>query len=219
MRNKLKLHQLYGQVMREGLPFSCLVEWADQRLMMGNIDDAIIRLSLADSREQAISAVVALLGTSILLNEPTLLPEISILSQACVLGVYEQCIEYQADRVLIWCPYAQGQPVPEKIKPEWIRQLQAIFAATDAIKQGLFQYCTQDFPDILEAYREAECEDYAWQVVGICLDESGQQTVLTLMPNLDFAAEEYGLPDWPVDTLYIDLQCESDKIKISRIYD
>ena len=219
MRNKLKLHQLYGQVMREGLPFSCLVEWADQRLMMGNIDDAIIRLSLADSREQAISAVVAILGTSILLNESTLLPEISILSQACVLGVYEQCIAYQADRVLIWCPYAQGQPVPEKIKPEWIRQLQAIFAATDAIKQGLFQYCTQDFPDILEAYREAECEDYAWQVVGICLDESGQQTVLTLMPNLDLAAEEYGLPDWPVDTLYIDLQCESDKIKISRIYD
>ena len=95
MRNKLKLHQLYGQVMREGLPFSCLVEWADQRLMMGNIDDAIIRLSLADSREQAISAVVALLGTSILLNEPTLLPEISILSQAYVLGVHEQCIEYR----------------------------------------------------------------------------------------------------------------------------
>lgn len=91
--------------------------------------------------------------------------------------------------------------------------------ATDVIKQGLFQYCTQDFPDILEAYREAECEDYAWQVVGIRLDESGQQIVLTLMPNLDFAAEEYGLPDWPVDTLYIDLQCESDKIKISRIYD
>ncbi|MFC2351914.1 MAG: hypothetical protein ACFNLT_01520 [Eikenella halliae] len=54
MRNKLKLHQLYGQVMREGLPFSCLVEWADQQLMMGNIDDAIIRLSLADSRKQAI---------------------------------------------------------------------------------------------------------------------------------------------------------------------
>ena len=219
MRNKLKLHQLYTQVMRERLTFSCLVEWADQQLMMGNIDDAIIRLSLADSREQAISAVVALLGTSILLNEPTLLPEISVLSQACVLGVYEQRIEYQADRVLIWCPYTQGQPVPEKIKPEWVRRIQAIFAATDAIKHGLFQYCTQDFPDILEAYREAECEDYAWQGVGIRLGESGQQIVLTLMPNLDFAAKEYGLPDWPVDTLYIDLQCESDKIKISRIYD
>ena len=187
--------------------------------MMGNIDDAIIRLSLADSSEQAISAVIELVGTSILLNEPTLLPEISVLSQACVLGVHEQCIEYQADRVLIWCPYTQGQPVPEKIKPEWMRQLQAIFAATDAIKQGLFQYCTQDFPDILEAYREAECENYAWQVVGIRLGESGQQIVLTLMPNLDFAAKEYGLPDWPVNTLYIDLQCESDKIKISRIYD
>ena len=219
MRNKLKLHQLYSQLMQEGLPFSCLVEWADQQLMMGNIDDAIIRLSLADSSEQAISAVIELVGTSILLNEPTLLPEISVLSQACVLGVHEQCIEYQADRVLIWCQYTQGQPVPEKIKPEWMRRLQAIFAATDVIKQGLFQYCTQDFPDILEAYREAECEDYAWQVVGIRLDESGQQIVLTLMPNLDFAAKEYGLPDWPVDTLYIDLQCESDKIKISRIYD
>lgn len=205
--------------MQEGLPFSCLVEWADQQLMMGNIDDAIIRLSLADSSEQAISAVIELVGTSILLNEPTLLPEISVLSQACVLGVHEQCIEYQADRVLIGCPYTQGQPVPEKIKPEWMRQLQAIFAATDAIKQGLFQYCTQDFPDILEAYREAECENYAWQVVGIRLGESGQQIVLTLMPNLDFAAKEDGLPDWPVNTLYIDLQCESDKIKISRIYD
>ena len=94
MRNKLKLHQLNTQVIRERLPFSCLVKWADQQLMMGNIDDAIIRLSLADSREQAISAAVALLGTSILLNEPTLLPEISVLSQACVacvLGVYEQC--------------------------------------------------------------------------------------------------------------------------------
>ena len=205
--------------MQEGLPFSCLVEWADQQLMMGNIDDAIIRLSLADSSEQAISAVIELVGTSILLNEPTLLPEISVLSQACVLGVHEQCIEYQADRVLIGCPYTQGQPVPEKIKPEWMRQLQAIFAATDAIKQGLFQYCTQDFPDILEAYREAECENYAWQVVGIRLGESGQQIVLTLMPNLDFAAKEDGLPDWPVNTLYIDLQCESDKLKISRIYD
>ena len=219
MRNKLKLHQLYTQVIRERLPFSCLVEWADQQLIMDNIDDAIIRLSLADSREQAISAVIELVGTSILLNEPTLLPEISVLFQACVLGVHEQCIEYQADRVLIWCQYTQGQPVHEKIKPEWMRQLQAIFAATDAIKQGLFQYCTQDFPDILEAYREAECEDYAWQVVGIRLDESEQQIVLTLMPNLDFAAKEYGLPDWPVDTLYIDLQWESDKIKISRIYD
>ena len=205
--------------MQEGLPFSCLVEWADQQLMMGNIDDAIIRLSLADSREQAISAVVALLGTSIFLNEPTLLPEISVLSQACVLGAHEQYIEYQAGSILIWCPYTQGQPVPEKIKPEWMRRIQAIFAATDTIKQGLFEYCTQDFPDILEAYREAECEDYAWQVVGIRLNESGQQIVLILMPNLDFAEKEYGLPDWPVDTLYIDLQCESDRIKISRIYD
>ncbi|WP_225748348.1 hypothetical protein [Eikenella sp. Marseille-P7795] len=217
MRNKLKLHQLYSQVVREQLPYSCLSEWADRQILAGDTDDAIICLSLADGRERALAAVSNILGTDILLQEPALLPEMSVFSQAGVLGVYEQCIEYQAGNVLIWCPHAPGQPVPERIGPEWMRQIQTICAAADEIKQSLFQYCARAFPDVWSAYRQAGCEDYVWQVAGIRLNAGEGKIFLTVMANLDFAAEDYDLPDCSVSTLYIDLRDESDKIAISKI--
>ena len=63
MKNRLPLLRHYIGAVRNTLPYSYLIDWADEQLLQGHYDDNIIALACATTHEQAIAAAENLLGT------------------------------------------------------------------------------------------------------------------------------------------------------------
>ena len=131
MKNRLPLLRHYIGAVRNTLPYSYLIDWADEQLLQGHYDDNIIALACATTHEQAIAAAKNLLGISLSSHDP-FLPPIAAFTQIAALSDVAGITEYQVDRVLIYCPSTvNGEFTPYM---SWITE---IYAATFIIKQHI----------------------------------------------------------------------------------
>ena len=192
MKNRLPLLRRYIGAVRNTLPYSYLIDWADEQLLQGHYDDNVIALACATTHNQAIAAAENLLGIS-LSSHDRFLPPMTASTQIAALSDVAGITEYQVDRVLIYCPSTvNGEFTPYV---SWITE---ICAVTFIIKRHIADYCATYFLQPWQYCRGAGCMDEIIHVQAITLIPAEDIAILHLHVDL----EEFthcGVPQWHCD--------------------
>lgn len=207
-----KLRNLVLNVELDILPFSVLIEWADQAILTEAFDEDICELSLSKNKLQALMKAYFLLEreqVSICDTPQPFLPKFSSLSRVDKLYESKDQIEYQIENMLIYQTH-----FPNKFYQRWLRKcfnksitlndfdslawLQKIFSQQALFIAKLLKAFQQTFPEWNSQEVEG-IEALIWQVMAIGLNIKLGEAIL----YIQLSENVEGLTIWHLNVKHI----------------